>query len=417
MSLDLDSLFFEDYYGYTWESSDIETRTITWRTEEKTLQLLDGKTINAFPLSNYIQTIRKSFELWDKAIDSIDFAEKTSNNSADIIIAATYIDGIGNTAGFWSYTIEDGKHIGRAVIRLDNDDMSRESTLTIAMHEIGNALGLGDLRVSDAYRSVQEDPLPEHFDGNALWDFDANMINLIYATRAGKTDNSISNNFTYNVILRGDQDTVNVHAIGDESAPDFYVDVWKHGTSSDDSFLGNSSSPVSEFFQGGAGDDELIGRRGGDALSGDSGNDTVRAGNGRDLITGGAGSDEIYGGFGHNTFEGEKDGATDKIFFKSDQFAWNWLYGKTGNNPNGQKVDIIKALDSNDQLFIQGLDTSDLSFRQINEFSAPTGNFSGIGIFASGYLEGIYTGGDLSPFQLQTMTTGLPGYQQPTAVG
>ena len=417
MSIDLNSLFFEDYYGYTWESNNTETRTITWRAEEKTLQLLDGNTINAFPLSNYLQTIRRSFELWDEAIDSIDFAETTGNNSADIIIAATYIDGTGNTAGYWSYTIEDGKHIGRAIIRLDNDDMSRESALTIAMHEIGNTLGLGDLRVSDAYSSVQEDPLPEYFDGNALWDFDANMINLIYPTRAEQIESSIINNFTYNIILRGDLDTVNVHTTDNDSAPDFYVDAWKYGTSGDDLFHGNSSSPVSEFFQGGAGDDELIGRRGGDALSGDSGNDTVRAGNGRDLITGGAGSDEIHGGFGHNTFEGEKDGAIDKIFFKSDQFAWNWLYGKSGNNQNGQKVDIIKALDSTDKLFIQGVDTSELSFSRINEFSAPTGNFSGIGIFANGYLEGIYTGGDLTPSELQAITTGLSGFQAPTLGG
>ena len=76
-------------------------------------------------------------------------------------------------------------------------------------------------------------------------------------------------------------------------------------------------------------------------------------------------------------------------------------------NPNGQKVDIIKGLDQSDQLFIEGVETSDLTFGLVNDFSAPTGFFSGVGIFANGFLEGIYTGGDIGASQLASMTTGV----------
>ena len=76
-------------------------------------------------------------------------------------------------------------------------------------------------------------------------------------------------------------------------------------------------------------------------------------------------------------------------------------------NPDGQKVDIIKGLDRSDSLFIEGVETTDLSFDQVSSFSAPTGNFSGIGIYANGFLEGLYTGGDLTSSQLQSMTTGV----------
>ena len=115
----------------------------------------------------------------------------------------------------------------------------------------------------------------------------------------------------------------------------------------------------------------------------------------------------IFGGFGHNTFNNERDGSVDWLFFKSDQFAYNWLYESAGNNPSGNKVDIIKGLDQVDRLFVQGVETSDLTFSQVNNFVAPTGDFSGIGIYANGFLEGLYIGGDLTSSQLQSMTTGV----------
>ena len=93
--------------------------------------------------------------------------------------------------------------------------------------------------------------------------------------------------------------------------------------------------------------------------------------------------------------------------FKSDQFAYNWIYDSAGNSPNGEKVDVIKALDQSDRLFVQGVETSMLSFGSVDNFSTQSGDVSGMGIYANGFLEAIYTGGDLNAQQLQSMTSGV----------
>ena len=161
-------------------------------------------------------------------------------------------------------------------------------------------------------------------------------------------------------------------------------------------------------LEGGSGDDELTGLRGKDYLNGYEGNDVLRAGNGKDTIIGGAGKDEMYGGFGHNTFMDELDGEVDQITFKSDQFAYNYVYDKAGNNSNGRKLDIIKGLDSFDKIKIEGVKTNQLKFTQVNDINTPSGEMSGIGIFADGFIEGIYTGDNLSTDQIGAMTEGIP---------
>ena len=159
---------------------------------------------------------------------------------------------------------------------------------------------------------------------------------------------------------------------------------------------------MGSVLSGGTGNDQIWGKAGWDLLDGGAGNDLIRAGNGRDIITGGSGADELHGDFGWNTFKSEKDGFSDLIAIKSDQYVSNWLYGKAGNNPNGEKADIIEGLDSTDKIKVIGVSTSDLSFRA----GAIAHGVSGIGIYARGALEGLYTGGDLSVAQITAMTTG-----------
>lgn len=184
-------------------------------------------------------------------------------------------------------------------------------------------------------------------------------------------------------------------------------DTKENGTSQEDYLDGARKSSNKEFFEGGAGDDVLMGRQGGDVLSGGEGNDLVRAGHGRDVITGGVGGDTLFGGFGHNIFTGEKDGESDTLSFKSDQHLWNWLYGKSGNNADGSKLDVIHSLDAIDKIQIEGVETSRLSFGTVNNFAGATGSYSGVGIYADGFLEAIYTGGDLSASELKSMTVGV----------
>ena len=165
--------------------------------------------------------------------------------------------------------------------------------------------------------------------------------------------------------------------------------------------LGAKSGPSGSVINGGDGDDTIRGYAGWDILFGGDGNDFIRAGNGRDIISGGSGADELHGDFGWNTYTSERDGSRDLIAIKSDQNLSNWLIGKAGNNPNGEKADIIEGLDSFDQIKIIGATTESLSFG-----NATAHGTTGIGIFADGALEAVYIGGDLSSSQIAAMTTG-----------
>jgi len=161
-------------------------------------------------------------------------------------------------------------------------------------------------------------------------------------------------------------------------------------------------------FKGGGGDDTLIGFRGFDTLEGDEGDDVLRAGNGRDFLVGGLGSDVIYGGFGRNTYDGMRDGSIDYIFFKSDQWAENWLYGSAGNNQEGEKADVLQNLDSYDRVFLQGVSDEMIDVSPVIHEFGDEQVVEGIGIFAAGYLEAIYTGNELSEFEIMSLTSGIP---------
>lgn len=321
---------------------------------------------------NFIDSI---FDRIDKYID-LDF-HKLANwdgSTFDIYCMSFYSNWEDSTLGranrqgsgsssywdlYWKFTSENGS-------------LNANDSMTI-VHEIGHGLGLshpyedpknGNWNTDDTIMSYNISP-----DGWGTWFSDLDIAALI-----------------------------EIWGVENDNGRGF------GGTNSNDILKGTNSHDI---FAGFSGADKLVGIRGSDTLFGYDGYDEIRAGNGRDYIWGGGDGDDLYGGFGHNTFGDERDGSIDWLYFKSDQFAWNWIYESSGNNPTGQKVDVIKGLDSNDRLFVQGVDTSELSFSQVNDFSAPTGNFSGIGIFANGFLEGLYTGGDLSSSQLQSMTSGV----------
>ena len=176
------------------------------------------------------------------------------------------------------------------------------------------------------------------------------------------------------------------------------------GGSGDDLCVGHLGD---DFLFGSDGDDILIGNRGFDQLRGSIGDDVLHAGKGADVLEGGEGSDSLYGGFGLNIFKDEFDGEIDRLYFWSDQWAENWIYGKADNSPNGEKADKIEMLDEFDQIYIQGVDTSQLSFSLVDHNSNLGETFSGIGIYASGVLEAVYVGNNLSMSQLDSMTQGI----------
>ena len=163
-----------------------------------------------------------------------------------------------------------------------------------------------------------------------------------------------------------------------------------------------SGEVAGSVVSGGKGSDDIKGFAGWDNLEGGDGNDLIHGGNGRDIISGGAGRDELHGDFGWNTFKSEKDGVSDLIAVKSDHYLVNWLYGKAGNSPNGEKADIIEGLDSIDKIKIIGIDTREITFAA----NVSAKGVTGIGIYGKGILEALYTGGDLTVAQITQMTSG-----------
>ena len=146
----------------------------------------------------------------------------------------------------------------------------------------------------------------------------------------------------------------------------------------------------------------MRGQNGNDFIDAGGGNDLIRAGNGRDIITGGSGADELHGDFGWNTYRDERDRSPDLIVIKSDHFLVNWLYGQAGNNPNGEKADIIEGLDPIDRIRIKGVTAEEITFAS----GVSNEGVTGIGIYGKGALEAVYIGDDLSVAQLTNMTSG-----------
>jgi len=171
-------------------------------------------------------------------------------------------------------------------------------------------------------------------------------------------------------------------------------------------YASNDFSYAGRYFGsilvGQSGNNILIGAKGWDIVTGGTGNDLAKAGIGRDILTGGLGSDELWGGHGWNTFLSEIDNSADLLVIRSDQWVVNQISGKAGNNQNGEKCDIIEGLDTTDRIMILGSDTKDLSFN----LNAVAHGIAGIGIYAKGSLEALYTGGDLSLDQIKAMTIG-----------
>ena len=141
---------------------------------------------------------------------------------------------------------------------------------------------------------------------------------------------------------------------------------------------------TSSLLTGGDGANSIFGLSGWDVIDAGAGNDSVRGGNGRDVITGGTGSDELWGDFGWNTYLENNDGEKDLLVIKSDQLLENFWYGKSGNNPNGEKADIISELDAFDQIKILGADTSQITINQASAHGQ-----SGLGIFTDGFVEAV----------------------------
>jgi len=71
-------------------------------------------------------------------------------------------------------------------------------------------------------------------------------------------------------------------------------------------------------------------------------------------------------------------------------------------------VDVITELGLEDRIAILGARSRQLAFARVALDSPTYGPQEGIGIWASGRLEAVYTGGEFNRVQLSQLTIGLP---------
>ena len=127
--------------------------------------------------------------------------------------------------------------------------------------------------------------------------------------------------------------------------------------------------------------------------------DRLTGGPGDEFFRGLTGADLLRGGRGCNWYDSPPDGAQDSILVSRDRPASLKKAGRT--------VDVITAIGSEDRLAILGVRTSQISVAAVTVRSPAYGRLEGLGVFAAGSLEALYTGTDLSRRQLSQLTIGL----------
>lgn len=180
------SIFYSDFFDHRWTTAG-DPRTVTWSTVNGVLVLPFGDRVTtAAPVGSLeLDIFQSAFDLWDEALRSVDFVyDADAGNDADVTLAITPLDGSGGNWGFWNAVWGDDLVTDRATIRFDVEDARNGWLLTTALHEVGNILGLGDIRPSGGLMSVQEDPFPQRFNRDTLWQDDVDLIRGLYGEGA-----------------------------------------------------------------------------------------------------------------------------------------------------------------------------------------------------------------------------------------
>ncbi len=375
----------------------------------------------------------------DEQID-LDFSFTSNPNNSDISIYYDSEIDLGYSSKVLGLAIKDSQKNKGWELFLNRPELnSTRYRRYCLIHEFGHSLGLehpfsdsdGDVvaGITDPYKSSypEDTVMAYRYPRNGVWpnSFSNNDINSFIAiwgeektdeyifTQADSADDVIRNWFESSSPIKAEskdlsgeklkikaniwEDTIIINRISNASHSGDLLQAKQNPAAYDRSVSGKQGS----ILDGGQGKDILRGLGGWDIIDGNGNDDLIHGGNGRDIIDGGAGADELHGDFGWNTFKSQEDGWSDLIAIKSDQHLSNWWYGKSGNNPNGEKADFIEGLDPIDEIKIIGAETTDLSFAKTTHRGA-----SGIGIYAKGILEAVFTGNNLSVSQLNSITTG-----------
>jgi hypothetical protein len=175
-------VFYDDYYPNTPWASKGQKRLITW---SSSATLINDEYVNrAFTLQE-IDWLKTAISTWDVHLDSIEFSYIQSQ-SADLVIGFVPLVSAVNQPGaygYWNAWWDANKIRYRGTIKLKSGSSfldSKEGFIHAVQHEVGNILGLGDIRPNSSIESVQEDPWQAPFGPTTLSDYDVGLVRQMY---------------------------------------------------------------------------------------------------------------------------------------------------------------------------------------------------------------------------------------------
>ena len=176
------SLFFEEYYGTKWDNRN-GIRNITWSANASVIH--DESVTRSFTLEE-LDWIRNAFQSWDNALDSVKFTETPQSAQAEIVIGYVTLISAANqpgATGYWNAWWNDNWR-NRATIKLKVGNTSwfsvKSQFIHAVQHELGNVLGLGDIKPTNEFASTQEDSWQPPYGPVPLNDYDTGMIRQLY---------------------------------------------------------------------------------------------------------------------------------------------------------------------------------------------------------------------------------------------
>ena len=190
--------FYDDFYNVKW-NDEKTIITITYSFPSDSLRnddtSLSTNLIRGFTASEKV-ILEEAISLWDNELDTIEFKYVDDDKLADLTFGLTYVDGYGISSNYayWESFWNDSGIITHAIIRFEPEDLDFISLKQIALHEIGNILGLGDITPSPEFQSVMEDPQQpgDYSDNFILSNFDKSMIKTYYNESEIHGDNMVN---------------------------------------------------------------------------------------------------------------------------------------------------------------------------------------------------------------------------------
>lgn len=192
---DFANLFFEDYFGDKWDNAN-GSRVIRWAPVDG--GGIAGDTVARPFTTGELDVVRSAFAAFDNALDTISFREGAVEQ-AEITIGWVNLS-VRGVDGYWNASSRGSQIRFRATIRLAATSSflaSSDATLRHGvLHELGNVLGLGDIRPNPSFESVQEDSWQPPFGPLTLSEFDRGIVRQLYGESTCRATTPIENTLT-----------------------------------------------------------------------------------------------------------------------------------------------------------------------------------------------------------------------------